>query len=46
MLNRLRAAFAAVAVVGSWKLNTSMSKFSGMAPKSISRTYAETADGT
>ncbi|MGH8313671.1 MAG: hypothetical protein ACRETU_00785 [Steroidobacterales bacterium] len=38
--------FAADAVVGSWKLNVAMSKFSGMAPKSASRVYTETADGT
>jgi hypothetical protein len=38
--------FAADAVVGSWKLNTSMSKFSGMAPKSGMRMYTESAEGT
>ena len=40
------SAFAADAVVGSWKLNVAMSKFSGPAPKSVTRVYAETADGT
>jgi hypothetical protein len=38
--------FAADAVVGSWKLNASASKFSGPALKSATRTYAESADGT
>ena len=39
-------AFAADAVVGSWKLDVAKSKFSGAAPKSATRVYAETADGT
>ena len=38
--------FAADAVVGSWKLNVAASKFSGMAPTSGTRMYAESADGT
>jgi hypothetical protein len=40
------SAFAADAVVGSWKLNVAMSKFSGTAAKSGTRVYMETADGT
>ena len=40
------SAFAADAVVGTWKLNVAMSKFSGPAPKSGTRMYTETADGT
>ena len=40
------SAFAADAVDGSWKLNVAMSKFSGMAPKSSTRVYSDTADGT
>lgn len=40
------SAFAADAVVGTWKLNVAMSKFSGTAPKSATRMYRETADGT
>ena len=39
-------AFAADAVVGTWKLNVAKSKFSGAALKSGTRVYAETADGT
>jgi len=39
-------AFAADAVVGTWKLNVAKSKFSGTAPKSATRVYAESADGT
>jgi len=39
-------AYAADAVVGTWKLNVEKSKFSGAAPKSGTRVYAETADGT
>ena len=39
-------AFAADAVVGSWKLNVAMSKFSGPAPMSGTRVYTESADGT
>jgi hypothetical protein len=40
------AAFAADAVVGTWKLNVAKSTFSpGPAPKSQSRTYAESAQG-
>ncbi len=40
------SAFAADAVVGSWKLNIAMSKFSGTAPKSGTRVYTQTAAGT
>jgi hypothetical protein len=40
------AAFAADAVDGSWKLNVAKSKFSGAAPKSGTRVYSESADGT
>jgi len=40
------SAFAADAVVGSWKLNVAASKFSGTAPKSGTRVYTDTADGT
>jgi hypothetical protein len=40
------SAFAADAVDGSWKLNVAMSKFSGTAPKSGTRVYTDTADGT
>jgi hypothetical protein len=40
------SAFAADAVVGSWTLNAAKSKFSGTAPKSATRVYAETTDGT
>ena len=39
-------AFAADAVVGTWKLNVTKSKFSGAAPNSATRVYAESADGT
>lgn len=39
-------AFAADAVVGTWKLNVAKSKFSGTAPKSATRVYAPGADGT
>ena len=39
-------AFAADAVVGTWKLNVAKSKFSGAAPNSGTRVYAESADGT
>src|SRR5256886_9582467 len=39
-------AFAADAVVGTWKLNVAKSKFSGTAPTSATRVYAESADGT
>jgi hypothetical protein len=39
-------AFAADAVVGTWKLNVAKSKFSGAAPNSATRVYAESADGT
>ena len=39
-------AFAADAVVGTWKLDVAKSTFSGTAPKSGTRVYAETADGT
>ena len=40
------SAFAADTVAGSWKLNVAASKFSGSAPKSGTRVYTETADGT
>jgi hypothetical protein len=40
------SAFAADAVVGTWKLNVAASKFSGTAPTSGTRTYTESADGT
>jgi hypothetical protein len=39
-------AFAADAVDGTWKLNVAKSKFSGTAPKSGTRVYTESADGT
>ncbi len=39
-------AFAADAVVGTWKLNVAKSKFSGTAPKSATRVYTDSADGT
>jgi hypothetical protein len=39
-------AFAADAVDGSWKLNVAKSKFSDPAPKSGTRVYTESADGT
>lgn len=39
-------ALAADAVVGTWKLNVAKSKFSGTAPKSATRVYSESADGT
>ena len=39
-------ALAGDAVVGTWKLNVAKSKFSGTAPKSATRVYAESADGT
>jgi hypothetical protein len=39
-------ALAADAVVGTWTLNVAKSKFSGTAPKSGTRVYAEGADGT
>jgi hypothetical protein len=39
-------AFAADAVDGSWKLNVAKSTFSGTAPKSVTRVYADSADGT
>ena len=40
-------AFAADSVVGTWKLNLAKSTFSpGPAPKSQTRTYAESAQGT
>ena len=39
-------AFAADAVVGTWKLNVAKSKFSGAAPSSATRVYAASADGT
>jgi hypothetical protein len=38
-------AFAANAVVGTWKLNVAKSKFSDTALKSQTRTYSETAQG-
>jgi hypothetical protein len=40
------SAFAADPVVGEWKLNLEKSTFSDKAPKSATRVYAETADGT
>jgi hypothetical protein len=40
------AVFAADAVDGTWKLNVAKSKFSGTPPKSITRVYSESADGT
>jgi len=39
-------AFAADAVDGTWKLNVAKSKFSDTAPKSGTRMYTESADGT
>jgi hypothetical protein len=39
-------AVAADAVDGTWNLNVSKSKFSGTAPKSATRVYAESTDGT
>jgi hypothetical protein len=39
-------AFAADAVVGTWKLNVAKSKFSGAALSSATRVYAESANGT
>jgi hypothetical protein len=39
-------AFAADAVDGTWNLNVAKSKFSGTAPKSATRAYTESADGT
>ena len=39
-------AFAVDAVDGTWKLNVAKSKFSGTAPKSGTRMYTESADGT
>ena len=39
-------AFAADAVDGTWNLNVAKSKFSGTAPKSATRVYTESADGT
>jgi hypothetical protein len=39
-------AFAADAVDGTWKLNVAKSKFSGTAPKSATRVYTDSADGT
>ena len=39
-------AWAADAVVGTWQLNVAKSKFSGAAPTSGTRVYAESADGT
>ena len=40
------SAFAVEPVVGNWKLNVSASKFSGEAPKSVTRSYSESPDGT
>jgi hypothetical protein len=40
------SAFAADAIVGTWKLNVAKSTFSDTAPKSSTRVYTETADGT
>jgi hypothetical protein len=39
-------AFAADAVDGTWKLNVAKSKFTGTAPKSATRVYTASADGT
>jgi len=39
-------ALAADAVDGTWKLNVAKSKFAGTAPKSATRVYTESADGT
>jgi hypothetical protein len=39
-------AFAADAVDGTWNLNVAKSKFNGTAPKSGTRAYTESADGT
>ena len=39
-------AFAADAIDGTWKLNVAKSKFSGTAPKSATRVYTESADGS
>jgi hypothetical protein len=39
-------AFAGDAVDGTWKLNVAKSKFNDAAPKSATRVYAESADGT
>ena len=39
-------AFAADAIDGTWKLNVAKSKFSDTAPKSATRVYTESADGT
>ena len=39
-------AFAADAVDGTWKLDVAKSKFSGTAPKSGTRVYSESSDGT
>src|SRR5579859_351453 len=39
-------AFSADVVDGTWKLNVAKSKFSGTAPKSATRVYTESADGT
>jgi methionine-rich copper-binding protein CopC len=38
-------AFAADAVDGTWTLNVAKSKFSGAAPQSVTRVYAESAEG-
>jgi methionine-rich copper-binding protein CopC len=37
--------FAVEPVVGNWKLNVAASKFSGEAPKSVTRSYSESPDG-
>ena len=42
----LGTAFAADAVDGTWNLNIAKSKFSGAAPKSVTRVYTESADGS
>lgn len=39
------AAAATDAIAGTWKLDVAKSKFSGAAPKSITRVYASSADG-
>jgi hypothetical protein len=39
-------AFAADAIDGTWKLNVAKSKFSGTAPKSGTRVYTQSAEGS
>ena len=40
------SAFAADPTTGNWKLNVAESKFSGEAPKSVTRSYSDSPDGT